>query len=116
MQIKKTYLEINPELLYQEIKDFAVKQGAIVTAATLETYSMPNDSASFITRGALTFKMPDALGSTEKESLSAHIVGSAKGETRLLFDFDEKAFSQQNLNSLQDDLDFMVGLYEVKPT
>ena len=115
MQIKKTYNEVNPELLYYEIKDFAAKQGAIVSGDNLQTYSMPNDSASFMSRGTITFKMPDALGSTEKECLSAHIVGSARGETKLLLDIDEKIFPQPKVSALQNDLDFMVGSYEVKP-
>ena len=115
MQIRKTYQEVNPELLYNEIKDFAMKQGAMVASSKIEAYSMPNDSAAFISRGTLTFKMPDALGSTEKECLSAHIVGSAKGETKLLLDIDEKLFSQQKVVALQDDLDFVLGSHEVKP-
>ena len=115
MQIRKTYQEVNPELLYDEIKDFALKQGAMVASSKIEAYSMPNDSAAFISRGTLTFKMPDALGTTEKECLSAHIVGSAKGETKLLLDIDEKLFSQQKVSALQDDLDFVLGSYEVKP-
>ena len=115
MQIRKTYQEVNPELLYNEIKDFAMKQGAMVASSKIEAYSMPNDSAAFTSRGTLTFKMPDALGSTEKECLSAHIVGSAKGETKLLLDIDEKLFSQQKVAALQDDLDFVLGSYEVKP-
>ena len=115
MQIKKTYLEVNPELLYNEIKDFTIKQGAVVSTAKMETYSMPSDSASFTSRGTITFKMPDALGTTEKECLSAHIVGSAKGETKLLLDIDESLFPQQKVSALQNDLDFMLGSFEVKP-
>ena len=76
---------------------------------------MPNDSASFTSRGTLTFKMPGASNSTEKDCLSAHIVGSARGETKLLLDIDEKLFPQQKVAALQDDLDFMLGSFEVKP-
>ena len=115
MQIKKTYQEINPELLYQEIRDFTLKQGAVIASARMETYSMPNDSSSFITRGTLTFKMPDASGKADKDCLTAHIVGSAKGETKLLLDIDEKLFSQEKVSALQNDLGFVLGSYEVKP-
>lgn len=114
MQIKKSYQEVNPELLYNEIRDFTLKQGAIVSNAKLETYSLPSDSSSFISRGILTFKMPDASGKADKECLSAHIVGSARGETKLLLDVDEKLFPQEKLSALQNDLDFMLGSYEVK--
>ena len=115
MQIKKTYKEVNPELLYHEIRDFTQKQGAIIGDAKMETYSLPTDSSSFISRGTLTFKIQDKSGKTEKECLRAHIVGSAKGETKLMLDVDEKLLSKQKVSALQDDLDFIFGSYEVKP-
>jgi len=115
MQIKRTYKEVNPELLYHEIRDFAQKQGAIIDDAKLETYSLPSDSSSFISRGTLIFKVQDKSGKTEKECLRAHIVGSAKGETKLMLDIDEKLFPQQKVSALQEDLDFIFSAYEVKP-
>ncbi len=116
MQIRKTYKEVNPELLYHEIRDFTLKQGAVIGDAKMETYSSASDSSLFISRGTLTFKIKDKSGSAEKECLSAHIVGSAKGETKLMLDIDEKLFPQQKLSALQDDLDFIFGSYEVKPS
>jgi len=83
MQIKKTYKDVKPELLYDEMRDFTVKQGAIIGEAKLETYSLPSDSSSFISRGTLIF---NAQG--ERECLRAHIVGSAKGETKLMLDIN----------------------------
>ncbi len=59
MQIRKTYSEVKPELLYDEVRDFILKQGAIVGEAKLETYPMPGDSSSFISRGILTFNIQD---------------------------------------------------------
>jgi len=115
MQIKKTYKEVNPELLYHEIRDFTQKQGTIIGEAKLETYSSPSDSSSFISRGTLTFNIQDKSGKTEKECLRAHIVGSPKGETKLMLDIDDKLFPQQKASALQDDLDFIFGSYEVKP-
>ena len=115
MQIKKTYKEVNPELLYHEIRDFTRKQGVIIDEARLETYSLPSDSSSFISRGTLTFKIQDKSDKIEKECVRAHIVGSARGETKLMLDIDEMLFSQQKISALQDDLDFIFGSYEVKP-
>jgi len=115
MQIKRTYKEVNPELLYHEIRDFTQKQGAIIDEAKLETYSLPNDSSSFISRGTITFKIQDKSSKTERECLRAHIVGSARGETKLMLDIDEKLFPKQKVSALQDDLDFIFGSYEVKP-
>jgi len=114
MQIRKTYKEINPELLYHEIRDFTLKQGAIIDEAKMETYSSASDSSSFISRGTLSFKIQDKSGKAEKECLSAHIVGSAKGETKLMLDIDDKLFPQQKTSALQEDLDFIFGSYEVK--
>ena len=114
MQIKRTYKEVNPELLYHEIRDFVQKQGASVDAAKLETYSSPSDSSSFISRGTLTFKVEDKSSQKGKECVRAHIVGSARGETKLMLDIDEKLFPEQKVSALQDDLDFIFGSYEVK--
>ena len=114
MQIRKTYKEVSPELLYHEIRDFILKQGAIIDEAKLETYSLPSDSSSFISRGTLTFKIEDKQGKAEKECIRAHIVGSAKSETKLMFDIDEKLFSKEKVSALQGDLDFIFGSYEVE--
>ncbi len=115
MQIRKTYKEVNPELLYHEIRDFTLKQGASIGDAKMETYSLASDSSSFISRGTLTFKIQDESSKAEKECLRVHIVGSARGETKLMLDIDEKLFPQPKASALQDDLDFIFGTYEVKP-
>ena len=108
MQIRKTYKEVNPELLYAEIRDFVLKQGVNPGEAKVETYALPSDSSSFITRGTMTFKIQ------EKECLRAHVVGSVKTETKVMLDIDEKLFPSDKVSALQDDLDFIFGSYEVK--
>ncbi len=112
MQIKKAYREVNPELLYDEIRDVVLKQGVILDEAKLETYSLPSDSSSFISRGTLTFKIHGEPDEAEKECLRAHIVGSAKGETKVMLDIDDRLFSQEKVATLQDDLNFIFGSYE----
>ncbi len=114
MQIRKTYKRVNPELLYDEIRDFALKQGLVIGEAKLETYALPNDTSSFISRGTLTFKPRDKSGKGGEECLRAHIVGSAREETKVMLDMDEKLFPQQKISALQDDLDFIFGSYEAK--
>ena len=47
IQIRKTYTEVNPELLYAEIRDFTLKQGLSLGENKLETYTQPDQSASF---------------------------------------------------------------------
>ena len=76
--------------------------------AKMETYSLPTDSSSFISRGTLTFKMQD------KECMRSHIIGSARGETKLLLDIDDSLFPEDKVASFQSDLDFMLGSYEIK--
>ena len=115
MQIRKTYKEVNPELLYDEIRDFILKQGVSLNEAKLETYALPGDSSTFISRGTLIFKTKDTPGKEEKECLRAHVVGSVKTETKVMLDIDEKLFPQEKTAALQEDLDFIFGLYEVKP-
>ena len=114
MQIRKTYKEVSPELLFDEIRDFVLKQGAIMGEAKLETYSLPSDSSSFISRGTLTFKLQSEPDKAERECLRAHIVGSAKGETKVMLDIDETLFPEEKIFALQDDLDFILGSYEAK--
>ena len=114
MQIRKTYKDLKPELLYDEVRDFILKQGTVIGEAKLETYPLPSDSSSFISRGTLAFKITDEPGEAEKECIRAHIVGSARGETKLILDIDEKLFSQQKTAALQEDLNFIFASYEVK--
>jgi hypothetical protein len=108
MQIRKTYREVSPELLYAEIKDFILKQGAVLDENKLETYTLPDQSASFISRGTLTFKIKD------KECIRVHLVGSVKGETKLMLDVAEALFPAEKVAALQSDLDFIFSSYEVK--
>jgi hypothetical protein len=116
MQIRKTYREVNPDLLYNEIKDFALKQGVVLGQTKIETYSLPTDSSSFITRGTLAFKIVDEATKTEKDCCRVHIVGSARSETKLMLDIDEKLFPKEKLAAWQEDIDFIFSDYEVKPS
>jgi len=114
MQIKKSYQKVNPELLYAEVRDFALKQGTSLGEAKLETYALPGNTSTFVSRGTLTFKVADKPKKGEEECLRAHIVGSAKSETKLMLDINEKLFSQEKSTALQEDLDFIFGSYEIK--
>jgi hypothetical protein len=106
MQIRKTYKEINPTLLYDEIKEFVLRQGTTLDQNRLETYSLPSDSSTFVYRGTLTFKVQG------QEALRAHIVSTDKGETRLMLDSNENLFPAEKLTALEDDLNFMLGPFE----
>ena len=114
MQIRKTYSDVKPELLYDEVRDFVLKRGTIIDEAKLEIYSLPSNSSSFISRGTLTFKVQSESSTGGKECLRAHIVGSARGETKVMLDINEKLFPQEKVSALQEDLDFIFGSYEAK--
>ncbi len=107
-QIKKTYQEVNPELLNAELKEFVLKQGVGPGEDKLETYTLPDESAVFGTRSTMTFTI------SGKECLRVHVVGSIMTETKLMIDVDEKLFPAGKLTALQADLDFIFGSYEVK--
>jgi hypothetical protein len=109
MQIKKTYYGLNPELLFDEVKDFVQKQGAVVDTSKLETYSLPNDSAAYTARGTLSFKSGD------KECLRAHLIGSVKTEVKLIIDINEELFPAGKISALTEDIDFVFATYEKKP-
>jgi hypothetical protein len=114
MQIRKIYNNLKPDLLYDEVRDFVLKQGTSVAEAKLETYSLPSDSSSFISRGTLIFNIQGKLGEGGKECLRAHIVGSASGETKLMLDINEQLFPKEKVSALQADLEFIFGSYEAK--
>ena len=114
MQIRKTYKNINPELLYAEIRDLTLKQGVSLDDNKLETYTLPDQSASFISRGTLTFRVKGESSRADRECLRVHVVGSARGETKLMLDVDDKLFPKEKVSALQDDLDFIFGSYEVE--
>ena len=113
MQLKKTYKEINPELLYDEVRDFVQKHGATLEEAKMEAYSLPGGS-SHISRGSLIFKAPGQQGKAEKECIRVHIVGSAVGETKMMLDIDEEVFPPAKVSALEENLDFIFGSYEIR--
>lgn len=110
MQIRKTYKRVNPGLLYDEVRDFVLKQGVTPGEVKIETYALPGDTSSFISRGTLAFN-EDRSG---KECLRAHVVGSVKTETKVMIDVNEALFPAEKVAALQEDLDFIFGSYEIK--
>ena len=113
MQIKKIYENVNPEIVYDEVRDLILKYGAEVDESKLQTYSLPGGS-SHISRGVLTFKMKGEQTRTEKECLRVHIIGSVVGETKIILDIDETLFTPERISALEDDLNFIFETYENK--
>lgn len=113
MQLKKTYKNINPEMLYDEVQDLVIKQGATLGERKLETYSLPGGS-SHVSRATITFKIQGREGKSERDCIIIHIIGSAVGETKMMLEIDEKVFRPANVSALEEDLDFIFGSYEIK--
>ena len=112
MQIRKIYKGVNPELLYDEVRDFVLKQGATIGESRLETYLSPNNTSSFIFRGTLIFKVQGGQGEVGKECLRAHVVEIVKGETKVMLDINDEVFPEEKVSALQEDLNFIFGPYE----
>jgi hypothetical protein len=112
MQIRRIYKNIKPELLFDELKDLLVKQGTEVENSKMETYSLPDDSSSFISRGTITLQISASPDKPAEVCFRGHIIGSARGETKLLLDINQDLLSEDKIRELQNDLDFMLGSYE----
>ena len=108
MQIRKTYMGINPEMLHNEIRDLVQKQGIIASEAKLQTYPLPSGATQ--SRVTLVFKTQ----AKQKECGGAHIIGSPGGETKMLLDLDENLLPKESISTLQENLDFILGSYELK--
>ena len=108
MQIRKVYERVNPQLLYDAVKDFVKKHGAVISSDKLVNYSVPNDSSAYVSRGTLIFNMTNNEVKQGKECLRAYVVGSQKNEVKLILDFDESLFSQKMADELKSDLDFII--------
>jgi len=106
IEIKKTYSGINPEMLRDEVRDLVQKQGLIVSEAKVQTYALLS--------GATQARVTMAFKVKEEECGSAHIIGSPEGETKMMVDLDERLLSPESILALQEDLDFILGSYEVK--
>ena len=112
IQIKKTYRGLNPRMLCDAVQGLLRKQGIITVETESQTYGLPSGDTQSRTTLALN---PRAEQETDqKEFVSSHILGSPPGETKMLLDIDETFFPQEKLSAFQNDLDFILGSYEIK--
>jgi len=112
IQVKKTYRDLNPEMLYDEVRDLVQKQGIIVSESKVQTYSLLSGATQ--SRVTLVLKTQGERPEDQKVCGSGHIIGSPEGETKMLLDIDEKLILPQEVSALQENLDFILGSYEVK--
>lgn len=112
VQIRKTYRGINFEMLYDEVRDLVERQGMVVREAELQTYGLPSGSTQ--SRVVLVFKTQAEREEDEKSCGGAHIIESPGGETKMIIEIDENLFPQEKVSAFQEELDFVLGSYEVK--
>ena len=112
IQIKKTYRGANPEMVRDEVRDLAQKQGLIMGEAKQQTYPLPSGLTQ--SRVTLVFKTRAEQQKGQKECGNATIIGSPAGEAKMILDIDEKLFPQERISALQESLDFILGSYELK--
>ncbi len=107
VHVKKTYRGLNPEMLYDEIRHLLSRHGFRAADAHLQTYSI----SSGATQSRVTVPVLTAEGT---ECGSLHILGSANGDARMTFDLADQAVSDDVVRALQEDIDFLLGSYEVR--
>jgi hypothetical protein len=112
IQIKKTYRGLNPGMLYDEVRDLLQKQEIISVETESQTYGLSSGATQ--SRTTLTLKTPAEQEKDQKECGSVHILGSPQDETKMLLDADETLLPQGKLSAFQEDLDFILGSYEIK--
>jgi len=106
-RVRKTYRGLNPEMVYDEIRDLIARHGLDASAARLQTYSIQSGA----TQSRVTVPIRNADGA---ECGSLHVLGSAGGDVRLSLDLEESVAGADAVAALQADIDFMLGPYEVK--
>jgi len=112
IQIKKTYRGLNPGMLYDEVQGLLEKRGIIAVETESQTYGLPSGDTQ--SRTTLALKTQAEQEENQKECGKAHILGSPQGETKMLLDVDGTLFPQEKLSAFQNDLDFILGSYEIK--
>ena len=107
VQLKKTYRGLNPEMLYDEVRDLVSHRGIKAAQAGLQTYSVQSGA----TQSRVTLPLHDADG---QECGSIHVLGSAGGDARMTIDINDQLIPADTIQSLFADIDFLLGSYEVK--
>jgi hypothetical protein len=112
MQIKKTYEGLNPGMLSDEVQGLLQKQGIAVVETEAQTYGLPSGDTQ--SRTTLALRIPAGHEKDQKECGTVRILGSPRGQTKMLLDIDETLLADQKLSAFQSDLDFIFGSYEIK--
>ncbi len=112
IQIRKTYRDLNPGMLSDEVRDLLRKHGIVVVETESQTYALPSGDTQ--SRTTLALKTQADQEKNQRQCGSAHILGSPQGETKMLLEVDETLLPKEDLSAFQGDLDFILSSYETK--
>lgn len=112
VQIRKTYRGLNPAMLCDEVRGLLHKQGVVAVQTESQTYGLSSGGTQ--SRIRLTLKTKGSEEQSGNECGSIHILGLPRDETRMLLDVDEALCPHGKLSSFQEDLEFVLGSYEVR--
>jgi hypothetical protein len=112
IQIKKTYRGLNSGMLGDEVRDLLQKQGILAVETESQTYGLSSGATQ--SRITLALKTPGTHEQDQKECGTIHILGSPRDEAKMLLHVDEALCPSEKLSAFQEDLDFILGSYEIK--
>jgi hypothetical protein len=112
VQIRKTYRGLNHEMLCDEVRILLRRQGIMAVETESQTYGLPSGATQ--SRATLVLRGEPTPGKEQSEYGSVHILGAPRDEAKMLLEVDDELLPREKLAAFQDDLDFMLGSYEVK--
>lgn len=107
MRIRKTYRGTSADMVRDEMLYALQKAGVDAGEAITQTYAVPSGQ----TQSRITIPL---VTSNQKPCGSLHLVGAARGETRVSLDLDDSVVNEESRSSLEEELEFLLGIYEVK--
>ncbi len=112
IQIRKTYRGLNPGMLCDEVRGLLQRQGITAVEAESQTYGLSSGATQ--SRITLALKTRAQQVQDQQECGSVHILGSPRDETKMLLHVGETFLPPEKLSNFQEDLDFILGSYEIK--
>jgi hypothetical protein len=112
IQIRKTYRGLNPGMLCDEVRGLLQRQGIMAVETESQTYGLSSGATQ--SRITLALKARGTYEQDQKECGSVHILGSPQDETKMLLNVDDTFLPPEKLSAFQEDLDFILGSYEIK--
>jgi len=112
VQIRKTYRGLNHEMLCDEVRSLLQKQGILAVETESQTYGLPSGATQ--SRATLTLRGEPMPGEEQREYGSVHILGAPRDEAKMILEVNDALLPSEKLAAFEDDLDFILGPYEVK--